>query len=135
MSGQFEGYMVENRMTNGKFPAAEQPQPYSGVHPIIMGQDTPLAYYQPSVITLATVRWIVGGIIGGIWSMYAAGWLFLPAKQSDLHALTQVVQTLDTAQKESRDAIARLTVAVDNLSGIVSRLPSPKNAAGALRAK
>ena len=94
-----------------------------------------MAYYQPSVITLATVRWIVGGIIGGIWSMYAAGWLFLPAKQSDLHALTQVVQTLDTAQKESRDAIARLTVAVDNLSGIVSRFPSQKSVTGGLRVK
>jgi hypothetical protein len=97
------------------------PQPM-GV-PATMGPDTPLAYYQPTVITLATVRWIVGGIIGAIWSMYAAGWLFLPAKQSEFEALTKVVQTLDNAQKDSRQALERLTVAVDNLSGLVNRIP------------
>lgn len=74
-------------------------------------------------------------LIGAIMSAYAAGWLFLPAKQSDLEALTRVVVALDTAQKESKGAIERLTVAVDNLSNIVTRLPSQKNPVGVLRGK
>jgi len=136
MHGSFEGDMVGVKGMNGQATQAPQaqPNPAYGV-PQPMGHDTPLAYYQPSVITLATVRWIVGGVIGAIWSLYAAGWLFLPAKQSDLEALTRVVVALDTAQKESKGAIERLTVAVDNLSNIVTRLPSQKNPVGVLRGK
>ena len=97
--------------------------------------NTPVIHVQPITISLAQVRWAVFGIIGAIWSLYTADYLYRPAKATDLEAIARVVQTLDIAQKESRDAVSRLTLAVDNLSGIVSRLPGPKNAVKALRIK
>lgn len=63
-----------------------------------------------------------GSVIAAIWSAYAAGWLFLPAKESELKEVTKVVEVLQTGTKSNREAIERLTVAVDNLSTIVERI-------------
>lgn len=95
--------------------------------------DTPLAYYQPIAITPAIIKWMVGGLIGGIWSLYAAGWLFMPAKQAELADLRQLVQIVqknqtDTAMaverisNDTRMAVERLTMAVDNIAGLVSEV-------------
>jgi hypothetical protein len=59
-------------------------------------------------------------LIGAIMSAYAAGWLFLPAKQKEFEALNKVVVVMQQQLDESRQAINRLTLAVDNMSGIVS---------------
>lgn len=125
---RIEGNMVE-KMTNGRMEHRET------VDVSTVDMNTPVIQVSPISISLAQVRWAVLGVIGAIWSLYTADYLYRPAKATDLEAMTRVVQTLDIAQRESREAISRLTVAVDNLSGIVSRLPAPKNAVKALRAK
>ena len=61
-------------------------------------------------------------LIGAIMSAYAAGWLFLPAKQAEFEALNKVVVVMQQQLNESRQAINRLTLAVDNMSGIVAGL-------------
>lgn len=70
-------------------------------------------------------------LIGAIMTAYTAGWLFLPAKQKEFEALNQTVAVMQQQFSESRAAITRLTVAVDNMSGIITEL---KNSA-APRAK
>lgn len=125
---RIESNMVE-KMTNGHMEHRET------VDVSTVDMNTPVIQVSPISISLAQVRWAVLGVIGAIWSLYTADYLYRPAKATDLEAMTRVVQTLDIAQRESREAISRLTVAVDNLSGIVSRLPAPKNAVKALRAK
>ena len=123
--------MMGGQMTNGQLQQGVSPNVAN-----IMSENTPVAYMQPIAITPASIRWVVGGMIGAIWSMYAAGWLFLPAKQDDMTALTRVVQTLQVKQDETNTAVKRLTEAVDNLSGIVSTIKQVgkiKNAAGSLK--
>jgi hypothetical protein len=95
-------------------------------HSVEQIEHTPLAYYQPIAITPAVIKWIVGGVIAAIWSLQASGWLFLPAKDSELQALVRVVQTVQSAQDESRKAVERLTLAVDNLSGLVAEIKRPQ---------
>lgn len=57
-------------------------------------------------------------ILGGFAT---AGWLSLPAKDSDLQSLKQVVEIIRADQAASRDVVTRLTLAVDNLAQIVER--------------
>lgn len=97
----------------------QQPQP------VPMSDSTPLAYYQPVAITPGTIKWVaacVVGLVGFLASAPIAERYINPAKNSDLQALTAIVQVIQTSQKESHDALARLTMAVDNLSGIVAGL-------------
>lgn len=125
---QFEGNMVDKKV-NGRLEHREAPDV------IASDMNAPVIHVSPISISLAQVRWAVLGLIGAIWSLYSAEYLYRPAKHSDVEAISRVVQTLDIAQRESREAISRLTVAVDNMSGILTRLPSPKNASKALRVK
>jgi hypothetical protein len=105
---------------NGSMNTSDGPQHMT------LGVDTPVAYYQPIAITPSVIKWLVGGIIAAIWSLQASGWLFLPAKQTDMETLTRVVQVLQTGQNDAKVAIERLTLAVDNLSGIVvAKTPAP----------
>lgn len=99
-----------------------QPVAQQRVTPVVMSQDTPIAYMQPLAITPGLIRWVCVTIIGAIWSLYAAGWLFLPAKQDDVTKLTSIVQVLQTGQNDAKLAVERLTLAVDNLSGLVNEL-------------
>lgn len=94
----------------------------TGQTPQPLGIDTPVAYYQPIAITPASIKWVVMGVIGGIWSLIAAGVLFIPAKQTDLETLTKVVQVIQTGQADAKIAVERLTVAVDNLSHLVDNM-------------
>jgi hypothetical protein len=61
------------------------------------------------------------------------GWLYVPAKDSEVQPLVAIVQTLQKGQEDTTQAIRRLTEAVDNISGLVAKLPKPKNATGALK--
>lgn len=108
--------------------------------PPTMSTDTPLAYYTPVAITPASIKWVVGGVVAAIWSLYTADFLYRPAKASDLEVLTKVVHVVEVSQQEnklamgtltktvefiqatqekSREAVERMTLAVDNLSHIV----------------
>lgn len=77
-------------------------------------------------------RQILAGL-GAIGTFFAtaitAGWLFLPARDSDLKTLQSVVEIVRQQQTDfqrqleaSRDAVARMTMAIDNLSGVVEGL-------------
>lgn len=111
---------------NGQHAQTQQP-------PAGFTEHTTVAVYQPVPITpaaiVSAIKWLAGGICAVIVTLNASGWLFVPAKQTELHALTQTVQAisqtmvaLQTAQKDGQVAVERLTLAVDNLSGIVDGL-------------
>jgi hypothetical protein len=53
-----------------------------------------------------------------------SGALFLPARDSDVQGVKQIIEQMRRDQNESRDALSRLTLAVDNLSGIVDGMKS-----------
>lgn len=112
-----------------------QPTSPAGVPPG-MSQDTPLAYYTPIAITPGTIKWFFGamlGIVGFLAATPVAERYMMPAKDSDLQSVRMIVEGMRGELKESRDAIARLTLAVDNLSGIVAQM---RTAAGPItRAK
>ncbi len=104
--------------------------------PAALTTDTPIAYYQPIAITPGTIKWVIGavvGIIGFLASAPVAERYLNPAKQSDLETLARVVQVIQTGQAESREALNRLTLAVDNLAGIVTEIKQAKNAATKLK--
>lgn len=102
--------------------AVNQPQASQPLPPGV-GVDTPIAYYQPIAITPGTIKWIAG-MIGGVMIFLAGSPMaekyLNPAKQSDLVLMQEIVKTLQIGQTEQRDALQRLTLAVDNLSGIVA---------------
>jgi hypothetical protein len=58
-------------------------------------------------------------LIGAIMSAYAAGWLFLPAKKEEFEALNKVVQVMQVQLTESREAINRLTSAVETMGSAI----------------
>jgi hypothetical protein len=64
----------------------------------------------------------LGGLASIVTAGITAGWLFLPAKDTDLRKLEGVVQIVTQKQEASNSAIERLTLAVDNLSGLVDGL-------------
>jgi hypothetical protein len=90
-----------------------------------MNEDTPIAYYTPVAITPGTIKAFLAavvGIIGFLAVTPVAERYMMPAKDSDLQAVRVIVDTMRSELKESRDAVARLTLAVDNLSGIVNQM-------------
>jgi hypothetical protein len=107
---------------NGMHPS--QPEPTRQSYPA-MSETTPLAVYTPVAITAGTIKWFLGGVLGLI--AFLAGTpiaerYMMPAKDSDLKSLVAIVDTMRNDLKESREAISRLTQAVDNLSGIVNSM-------------
>lgn len=109
-------------MSNGEM---QQQQPGLPQNQPPLGHDTPIAYYTPVPITPGTVKWFFGAIVGimGVLatSPIAERWM-MPAKDSDLQQVRAIVETLRAEQEKSREAISRLTLAVDNLSGIVNSM-------------
>lgn len=107
-------------MSNG----AQQPNEPARVPPG-MGPETPIAYYTPIAITPSTIKWFIAAtvsIMGFLASAPIAERYLMPAKDSDLQAYVRIVETLRSEQEKSREAISRLTLAVDNLSGIVNSM-------------
>lgn len=91
--------------------------------------ERPLAVINPIPITPGVLKWLVGAIASVFMFLAAspvAERYLNPAKQSDLEAVSVLVKVLQdgqkavaAAQQEQRAALERLTLAVDNLSGIV----------------
>lgn len=65
-------------------------------------------------------------VFGALWTMIGGmatgGIIFMPARDSEFQPVKQIVESMRVETSANRDAIARLTVAVDNLSGLVDRL-------------
>ncbi len=92
-----------------------------------VGGTPPLVTINQINLTAAQI-WSVGAtVVGAIMSMYAAGYLFLPAKESELKEVTKIVEVLKQDTATNRQAIDRLTTAVDNLSGIVAVMAQDQN--------
>lgn len=111
-------------MSNGQHHTQAQPQPEPPRYPA-MGPETPVAYYTPIAITPSTIKWFIAatvGIMGFLASAPIAERYLMPAKDSDLQNYVRIVEAMRDEQSKSRDSIARLTVAVDNLSGIVNQM-------------
>jgi hypothetical protein len=73
-------------------------------------------------LTGAQILAALGGLATIITTGLTAGWLFLPAKDSELKATQALVELVRVEQRDSRASILRLTQAVDNLSSIVAAL-------------
>lgn len=101
--------------------------PYAARQPSTPAPSSPLMH-DATVIKIdlgLTGKQIIAGITALaalIGSGATAGWIFLPAKDRDVQDLRAVVQVMREEQKENRESVGRLTVAVDNLAGIVDRL-------------
>jgi hypothetical protein len=108
-------------MTNGQAQHNAQLGGHPSV-PNVMTPEQPILQIAPMALSTAQLRWLAGAVIGGIWSAYAAGWVFLPAKDSDVQSLRSVITIVQQEQEKSRDTLNRLTLAVDNLSGLVDRI-------------
>lgn len=131
------------RMVNGSGDHMQMPGTPQSPQPL--GPDTPVAYYQPIAITPSGIKWLCGAVLAvlvampsGVMDRYLS-----PAKDSELKALQVIVQTVQQQQTEfqrqmegTRDALSRLTLAVDNLSGIVDGLKKvPRQAVGAVKVR
>lgn len=75
------------------------------------------------------ILWALGSFATFLTTAFTAGWLFLPARDSDLQTLRGVVEIVRQQQldfqrqlESSRDAMARMTMAIDNLSGKIQDL-------------
>lgn len=93
----------------------------------------PLVSIAPIRITAAQIWAAILAIPATLAMLHSYGLVYKPAKDSELVALTAIVQQLDSAQKQSSEAIRRLTEAVDNLSGLVVKIPKPKGLTGAIK--
>jgi hypothetical protein len=115
--------MMGAQMTNGLAPHG-QPAP---VQPMAgFGEMQPAVTINQIQLTGRQIMALGSAVIGAIMSAYAGGWLFLPAKDSELKSLVQVVTTMQQQTDANRQAVERLTLAVDNLSGLVEGLGSEK---------
>lgn len=85
--------------------------------------NAPVVTIQNVSLSSAQLRNLFLGIAGLVSALLGGGYLFIPAKQTDLQALQQVVETVNREAAEDRKAVSRLTEAVDNLSRIVTELP------------
>lgn len=105
-------------MSNGSMQT--QPGAAPGVPPVMMpSSDHPIVNvnfglsWKQITAAFAGLALTISGAIG-------SGALFMPAKESDLQSIRQIVEMMRGEQERNRDAISRLTLAVDNLSGIVN---------------
>jgi hypothetical protein len=114
------------RMLNGTGVVMQSAQEGSTQSPPlnVLGANTPVAYYQPIAITPATIKWLCAGAVAWL-ALMPSGFLdryLSPAKDSDLKALTAIVQVLQQGQADTAKAVERLTLAVDNMSGILAEV-------------
>lgn len=84
-------------------------------------------------ITGAQVWTAILAIPATVALLTSQGWLYVPAKDSELQPLVSIVQSLQKGQEDTAAAIRRLTEAVDTVSSLVAKLPKPKNAGGGLK--
>ncbi len=110
--------------------SAPPPPPPAGM------METPIAYYQPIAITPGLIKWVIGAfsaVVVAVTAMPAADKYLNPASAKDLTAVQQLVQVLQTGLAEQKSitqqiameqklASDRMTMAIDNLSGMVSEI-------------
>jgi hypothetical protein len=113
--------MMGEQYMNGAV-GQQQQQPY----PETPGAQ-PLVTINQINLTAAQIWSLGAAVVGAIMSMYAGGYLFLPAKESELKEVTKIVEVLKEDTGSNRMAIERLTIAVDNLSGIVAVMAQKQN--------
>lgn len=83
---------------------------------------------EPTIVTVNLgLKWRhlaagVAAIMGAVGSASAAGWLVLPAKQSDLTRVEQTLKTVETDLKDQREMTVKLVQAVDRLTDTVKLL-------------
>ncbi len=105
-----------------------------------------LGVLPPLVITpalvVSVVKWISGAVVGVVAILSASNGFeryMLPAKDSELKLWVDVVKGVQQAQTEQKQSMDRLTMAVDNLAGIVAEVRQAsqaiKNAAPKLKAR
>lgn len=138
-------------MTNGSgahhAPQQQQAQPTHGFGgSTAINADMPLAVVNPITVTpalvIAMVKWISGAVVAVVAVLTAGNGIdryLMPARDSEFQTLRSAFEVVQKEQAQSRDALQRLTTAVDNLSGIVDRIANtprqlerlaPKAAAG-----
>lgn len=80
---------------------------------------------------------------GGCASLITGGYLFWPAKQTDMHEAQKAITELRVQMKDTQDTMGKLVTAVDGLNGVVVELntqlkrprvtvkkPAPRTATG-----
>lgn len=68
---------------------------------------------------LAAVASLIGG---GCASLITGGYLFWPAKQTDMHDAQKAITELRTQVKDTQDTMSKLVTAVDGLNSVVVEL-------------
>lgn len=114
---------------NGQHPPQQDYRPPAQGH-APLSPDTPLAFYTPIAITPNTIKWVFAAIVAGL-TLMPAGLLdryLMPARQSEVDTISAVVKLLQQGQTETAEAVKRLTLAVDNLSGIVEGVRNAQQA-------
>lgn len=119
-----------NGMPNGQYgiQQAQQTQPGQGAgSSASMGVDTPLAVVNPITITpalaMSMIKWVSGAVVSVVAILSASNGLdryLKPARDSEFQTLRSAFELVQKEQAQSRDALTRLTTAVDNLAGIVN---------------
>jgi hypothetical protein len=92
-------------------------------------ENTPIAYYQPIAITPALIKWVCGTIIAAFSYGLAAGWVFMPAKDTDVKELRTIVEMIRADQQahnksmeEFRTTLAGIRLAVEDVQQVSKRL-------------
>lgn len=95
----------------------------------------PLVTITPPTVRLtgAQIWTAILSIPATVAMLASLGIFYIPAKQTDMTAITTIVQSLQKGQQDSVAAIQRLTEAVDNISSLVVKIPKPKNLSGAVK--
>jgi hypothetical protein len=130
--------MTGHRKMNGQHDLSASPPP---AHQPVLNGDTPVAYYTPIAITPNTIKWVFAAIVAAL-TLMPAGLLdryLMPARQSELDQWVKVVQVLQQGQKDISETVAkvsvaveRVTLAVDNLAGIVEGIRQTQQAVRAV---
>lgn len=110
------GRMAMNGLQHAQQAAGQSAALQPGHEPNIINVNFGLSWKQITA-AFAGLALTVSGAVG-------SGALFLPARDSDVQGVKQIIEQMRRDQTESRDALSRLTLAVDNLSGIVDGMRS-----------
>lgn len=107
-------------MSNGQHQQTPQPQMDPGRY-VTMGEPISGGIKMNLDLSWRQIAVVFGGLWTIIGSLGIGGVLFMPAKDSEFQPVRQAVDIMRTETAQNRESIARLTVAVDNLSHIVER--------------
>jgi hypothetical protein len=95
--------------------------PYQQV-PTDSAAGVPIVTFNQITLTSGQLMRLVAAVVTLIGGGAAGGWLFMPAKETDLKALNAVVETIKDESAQQREAIGRLVVAVERITDTVAEL-------------